>query len=123
MTRNEKGQDRHVRPFNEFLTGEQATHRDLSDGLHDLLAAVADTGKSGTVTLTVKVEPDKKAADGIYRITNKVAVKAPVHDAPSRIYYADKTGNLTRNNPDQEELDGLRVVDSPAEPSQLREAK
>ncbi|MDN5669911.1 MAG: hypothetical protein L0G87_16115 [Renibacterium salmoninarum] len=112
--------DQHARPFADFLIEQAATHGELSDGLHDVIAAVESTGKPGTVTLTVKVEPDKQIA-GTFRISDSVKISAPKHDRPRRIYYKDRAGNLSRTDPNQKELPGLRDVSAPAEPAQMKE--
>lgn len=112
--------DQHARPFTDFLAQQGRAHEELTEGLHKVIAAVEETGKAGSVTLTIKVDPDKKAA-GIFRISDNVTVKAPVHDRGTRIYFKDKAGNLTRSDPNQPELEGLRDVSAPAEPTRLKE--
>lgn len=39
-----------VRPFAAFLQDRAASHQELSDRLHELIAAVIDTGKAGVLT-------------------------------------------------------------------------
>ena len=115
-------EEQHARPFADFLAQQGRAHQELTEGLHDLIAAVKDTGKAGTLTLTIKVAVDMKN-DEILRVSDNVVLKAPAHDRGERIYYADRTGNLTRSNPNQPELEGLRDVSAPAEPRELREAR
>lgn len=112
--------DKHARPFVDFLAQQGRAHDELTEGLHEVIAAVKETGKAGSVTLVIKVDPDKKAT-GIFRISDNVTIKAPKHDRGARIYFADKSGNLTRSDPNQPELEGLRDVSAPAEPTKLRE--
>ena len=113
--------EQYAKPFAAFLTEQGRTHDELTETLHDLIAQVTETGKAGSITLTVKVEPDKKA-EGVYRISDNVTTKIPQHDRPSRIYYRDKTGNLSRNDPKQEAFEGLQVLDSPGVPTLLKKA-
>lgn len=115
-------EDQHAKPFNDFLSQRDRAHQELTDGLHEVVAAVLETGKSGSVTLTIKVDPDKKA-DGILRVSDAVKIMIPQHDRGTSIYFRDSTGNLTRNNPMQPELEGLRDVSAPAEPKPLKEVK
>lgn len=110
----------HARPFVDFLAQQGRAHDELTEGLHKVIAAVEETGKAGSVTLVIKVDPDKKAA-GIFRISDNVTVKAPEHDRGARIFFKDKTGNLSRSDPNQPELEGLRDVSAPASPIHLKE--
>lgn len=112
--------EKHAKPFADFLAQQGRAHEELTEGLHEVIAAVKDTGKAGSVTLVIKVDPDKKAS-GIFRISDQVTIKTPQHDRGTRIYFADKAGNLTRSNPDQPELEGLRDVSAPASPIHLKE--
>lgn len=112
--------EQHAKPFADFLAGQGQAHDELTEGLHDLVAAVRDTGKAGSITLTIKVEADKRS-DGVLRVTDNVTVKAPKHDRGARIYYQDKGGNLSRTDPNQPELEGLRDVSAPATPIRLKE--
>lgn len=108
--------DQHAKPFANFLSQQGGAHDELTEGLHDVIAAVKETGKPGSVTLTIKIDPDKKA-QGIFRISDNVTIKAPQHDRGTRIYFADKSGNLTRSDPNQPELEGLRDVSARHTPS------
>lgn len=97
--------DQQVRPFAAFLQ-EQAggkTHTELSEALRDLVARVQDTGKKGTVTLAVHVEP-MKGDPRILVIHDEIKLKLPEHDRKASIFFADARGNLTRDNPDQPQL-------------------
>jgi hypothetical protein len=103
-----------IRPFGDWLA-EQAkgkTHAELGEGLHDLIARVQDTGKKGSITLTVTVEPMKQ--DGtLLVVSDEIKLKLPEYDRPSGVFYADKNGNLTRDNPDQMTFESLREVPPP----------
>lgn len=114
--------EQHAKPFADFLTQQKRAHQEATEGLHEVIAAVAETGKAGSVTITLKVEPDKKA-DGIFRVTDAVKLVIPKHDRATSIYFRDSTGNLTRNNPNQPELEGLRDVSDTPAPITLKEAK
>lgn len=111
-------EQQHARPFAEFLVEQGASHGELSDAFRDLVQAVTDTGKPGTLTYTVKVEPDKKA-EGMLRVSDKVAAKTPEYDRVVRVYWQGRDGNLTRQNPHQPTFDGLQVVESPARPAPI----
>lgn len=53
-----------IRPFIDTLTALRygELHDELSEKLNELVAACADTGKAGTLTLTLKLKPSKGAA-------------------------------------------------------------
>jgi hypothetical protein len=100
------------RPFAAFLQEHRhgGLHGELSDGLAELVAAAREHDKSGTLTLTVKVAPNK---DGLtVTVTDDVKVKAPEADRGAALYFADERGNLSRRNPQQMELP-LREVPAP----------
>lgn len=101
--------DPEIRPFAAFLQERAMTHEELSEGLWDLVARVTETGKKGTLTLVVTVETDKKAGN-VLIVSDEIKLKLPEHDRPGAIYWADRNGNLARNDPRQPELDGLRVL-------------
>jgi hypothetical protein len=103
-----------IRPFADFLIehGRGRTHDELGEALHTLIARVKDTGKKGSVTLTVVVEPMKKD-DRMVIVADKIAIKLPEHDRPSGVWFVGKDGNLQRDDPDQLAFDSLREVPPP----------
>lgn len=108
--------DRQVKPFAAFLqeTARGKTHTELSQALHDLVAKVIETGKKGTLTYVVTVQPlDKDGA--AMTISDEIKLKLPEHDRGTHIAFVDKNGNLQRTNPDEPELP-LVVVETPAKP-------
>ena len=56
----ETKQDGRVRPFADFIRehGHGRTHDELSEGMRDLIKKVKDTGRKGSVTLTITVEQE-----------------------------------------------------------------
>ena len=119
-------EERVTRPFTEFLAGVRKgkLSSELGEALADLLLAVGDTGKAGTLTLTLSAKPVGKS-DAI-ELIDKVTLKVPDADKAATIVYADASGNPLRNDPRQPELDGLKVAE-PVEPAEatkpLKEAK
>lgn len=115
-----------VRPFADWLReqGEGKTHDELSEALYDLVARVTDTGRKGTLTLTITVEPMKKS-DEVLVISDEIKLKLPEFDRPVSVFYTDDQGNLIRNNPNQPELAGLRDVSAPGapDPNSLKDAR
>lgn len=111
--------DPHIRPFGNFLQEQNGgkTHNELSEALYDLIARVRDTGKKGSVQLTVSVEMLKNTAGEMLAVTDEIKLKLPEHERHGSIYYSDDQGNLSRANPNQPELSGLREV-PPVTPTQ-----
>ena len=105
-----------IRPFAD-------TFRELAGGtiaddaavqLAAVTAAVAATGKKGTLTIKIDVAPMKGVMDAL-RVTAVVTSKEPADDVPSSIFYPDDAGNLRRDHPRQGTLpfDGPRRVPQP----------
>ena len=104
----------HARPFSDFLRehGAGRTHDELSEALHDLIRKVKDTGKKGSVSLAIVVEPVKKD-ERLVIVSDKITLRMPEHDRPSAMWFTDRNGNLTRSDPDQLVFESLREVPPP----------
>jgi hypothetical protein len=107
-------EERRVRPFADFLTDHNngAGHRQAGEALQRLVSAVVETGKKGTVTVKVSVE-QMKGAEGTLVTHVEVAEKLPVNPPKGAVFYADEDGNLTRTDPNQPVISGLREVSAP----------
>lgn len=103
-----------TRPFADVLVEHDKgrTHAELSAKLQDLIASVLDTQKGGTLTLSVKVTPDK--ADGMVRVGAGITVKLPAR-ARESLFYVDDENNLTRNDPRQTALASNAIAAARAE--------
>lgn len=112
----------HIRPFADFLREQSAgkTHDDLTTGLAEVVAAVKDTGKKGTITLTITVAPLDKNGNAL-TVTDSIKKAVPQHDRRKSIFYADNSGNLTKDDPMQPTFEGLRVAPSAPAPIDLQE--
>lgn len=99
-------EERHVRPFAEFLQQQARgkTHDELSEGLHNLLRAVMETGKGGRVALVIDVKPLGKGDERQVIVTDNVSVKMPAAKRAESFFFVDDDGNLTRTDPRQPEL-------------------
>ena len=96
-----------------------ATVAELGDALEKVVAAVRATGKSGSISLTVKVAPAGKGATDVLIVESQVRTKLPEPDRGMTIFYATDDNRLVRNDPKQQQLP-LRVVDI-EQPKQLKE--
>lgn len=96
-------------------------HSELSGGLADLLAAVKDTGKGGTLTLQLKVKPGARGKDvDKVIITDVVKVDLPKPERGEDFLWVTDDNELSRKHPRQQSLE-LREAPA-AQPLQLKEA-
>lgn len=97
------------RPFDEVLRelGEGATNSEMGEAFYDLLQRVQDTGKTGSLTLTITV-----AADGRGRVQTKdeVKVKLPEFNRMPTAFFLDRTGNASRRDPLQPQIPGVTHI-------------
>ena len=100
-----------VQPFLDFLRDHRdgEFHEEVSEGLHALVAAVQAVGKKGTLTIVLDVRPAGRSHNQVF-LVDEVRVKAPEPEREQAILFVDRDGNLTRANPLQQELPGLRQV-------------
>lgn len=96
-------------------------HSELSSGLADLLAAVKDTGKAGTLTLQVKIKPTSRGKDvDKVIITDAVKVDLPKPERGEDFFFVTDENALSRKHPRQQSLE-LREAPA-AQPLNLKEA-
>lgn len=102
-----------VRPFTDFLRDQRGgeTLEELSDKLNELVAAVQSTGKKGKLVLTVEVEP-VKGTGGQVVVSDDVVCKKPELTRGATIFFATPENNLSRRDPRQADLPGLRTVEA-----------
>lgn len=110
----EEAGERSVRPFLAFLQEHRSgeLHDELSERLNELTRAVQGVGKKGTLTLVIEVRPAGRSHDQVF-VVDDVKAKLPEPDRAESIMYVDGAGNLSRSNPLQAELPGLREVRGP----------
>lgn len=110
-----------VRPFGDFLAELRrgAVADELSEALHELLAAVQDTQKPGSISLTIKVGIQKNTT--AVSIADVVAKKIPARPRPESLWFVDHNGNPTRRDPSQLEFEGMRIV--PTTPTAIGKAQ
>lgn len=84
------------------IRGGAALH-DAGKDLEELVAKVLETGKSGTITLKITVEPDK-SDDRIVTMQPDVSVKLPKKPRAKGIFFRRPDGSLTKEDPQQIEM-------------------
>lgn len=89
-----------ITPFVEWLAtykkGE--TDGELTHELRTLIEQVQETGKPGTITLTLRVS---RKGERQVNVIEDIKVKTPQHDRSETIYFVDQHLNLQRNDPRQ----------------------
>lgn len=93
------------KPFSSWLIEQSSgrTEAELTDGLRDLVHRVQDTGKKGSLTLVVTVEPMKDNVT-MLMVSDEIKLKLPEHDRKASLFWSDDDGNLLRNDPNQRSL-------------------
>lgn len=76
------------------------------EALRDVISQVMRTGKKGSVTLTMEVEPN--GPKGL-EVSCKLAAKAPQLAFGKSFYFTNQSGDLTRTPPRGEEGQLLRM--------------
>lgn len=112
-----------VRPYAAVLQEIDGgkVHATASAQLASLVEAITSTGKSGSLTLTLKIKPASRNSD-VLIVTGAVGIKAPAPEAAESTFFVHN-GALSRDNPKQPELP-MRIVPGNADlPIREREAR
>ncbi len=96
-------------PGNMFTkTLGDISHGDLVDQSSELLQqlaiAVRDTGKKGTLTLTIEVKPRGRDC-GQVEVSGACTIKAPVSDIAPSMLFVSEDGQFFKDNPAQLKMD------------------
>jgi hypothetical protein len=97
------------RPFADLMREHRngVTHDELSDALQELVSAVSEEGKGGTLTLTISVKPLGKH-DGV-EVGADIKVKAPKPKIGVSVFFVSPENNLVRQDPRQATME-LREI-------------
>jgi hypothetical protein len=95
-----------IRPFADILRdiGRGLVHEEASNALVELVASVQEHARKGTLTLTITVEPIKKGDASALVTSAQIKVTPPKGDPVSSVFFTDRHGNLTREDPNQMHL-------------------
>jgi len=99
------------KPFNDTLVQLRygTLHDELTDELNQLTDDVTRTGKTGSLTLTIKLKPTNNS--GQIEIIDNIKVVTPKETKGTTIMFATPENNLSRDDPKQLSIEGLRSVD------------
>jgi hypothetical protein len=102
-----------VKAFNQFLAAinDGSTHGALTADLHELFTQVQQTGKSGSLTLKIKVASASKGNYSVDKVTITAdrKLELPKPDQPQDFFWLTEDAEPTRQHPRQHELE-LRTV-------------
>lgn len=77
---------------------------EATNALADVVRAVDETGKEGSITITLKVKPAKHGGPEKTLIC-EVKAKKPIAEIAPAVFFSDDSGDLHRVDPNQEEMD------------------
>lgn len=100
------------KPFAEVLAQLDAA-QEATDQMNDLVHACTQTGKAGSLTITVKVKAI--GTTGQVEIDTDVKSKVPTEVRAKTLMFATADNNLQRENPNQRSLEGIRDADQEAQ--------
>lgn len=98
-----------MKAFNQFLVdlNDGSTHAGLTGDLQELLQEVQNTGRSGSLTLKIKVASAAKGGSYIDKVTitaeRKLELPKPEH--PQDFFWLTESAEPTRQHPRQHDLD------------------
>lgn len=99
-----------MKPFSHTLDQLRfgTLSEDLTKALHELTVKCSETGRAGKLSLELQLKPGK---GGQIEVFDDIKLKLPKEERGSSIMFSTPEGNLTREDPRQLQLEGLRVVD------------
>jgi len=104
-----------IRPFMETLATlrEGACLDDLAFEINQVVAGVRLTGKTGDLTLKIKVAPFKQGNGDVVMLVDQITSKIPEPEKPGTLLFTTEDNNLQRDNPKQREMKLEPVADAP----------
>lgn len=93
------------REFASFLLdiNKGRSHAELSEALTELVAEVQRVGKAGSLSYTVKVEP-QKGNETVVSVTDQIGRKFPQGERRTSMFFVDGNNNLVRSDPNQHSI-------------------
>ncbi len=101
-----------IETLREIRQGQSV--EDLTVHLVSLVMAVRETGRAGKLTYTLTVKPASKGNVDTLLLEDQITTKEPKLERGATVFFASPDNVLSRQDPRQPELSGLRVVDHPS---------
>jgi hypothetical protein len=76
---------------------------DASERLRSVVAAVHETGKTGSMTITLVVKPAQRGQNAVV-LSDQVKAKIPATEAEASFWFATPEGALAKSDPRQREF-------------------
>lgn len=111
-------QDLFVHTLNHLRGGK--TQDELSEQLNQLVQDCRATGKTGSITLSIKVQPDK-GDTGQYFLKDEIKVTKPKFDRGNTLFWGTPEGNLQRTDPHQGALDLRAAPEDKTPPREVQQ--
>lgn len=121
----ETSREADVVDFATFLaTVRPKTAQELGEEVQRLVGKIRDTGKKGSLTLTLTIQPMQGDVDALI-VNDEIRVKAPEHDRKGSLAYPDAHNNLGRTDPSAMPLfdDDLRHPTFRADTGEIKEPR
>lgn len=104
-----------MKAFNQFLVdlNDGTTHSGLTNDLMELLQAVQNTGRSGSLTLKIKIASASKGGSSVDKITITAdrKLELPKPEQPQDFFWLTDEAEPTRQHPRQHALDLRNATD------------
>ncbi len=104
-----------MKAFNQFLVdlNDGSTHSGLTNDLMELLQAVQNTGRSGSLTLKIKIASASKGGSSVDKITITAdrKLELPKPEQPQDFFWLTDEAEPTRQHPRQHALDLRNATD------------
>ena len=98
-----------MKSFNQFLVdlNDGSTHAGLTGDLAELLQAVKSTGRTGSMTLKIKIASASKGGNEVDKITIMAdrKLELPKPEQPQDFFWLTDAAEPTRQHPRQHSLD------------------
>jgi hypothetical protein len=91
--------------------GRGRVEKQADDALRSLVEQIRLTGKPGSLTLSLKIKPNGKNAESV-TVEPTVTAKAPTAEPEATFMFVAEDCTLSRRDPRQLSLDGLRDVEA-----------
>lgn len=85
---------------------------EATEALAAVVKACRETGKKGSITITLKIRPTSTEM----MVSDDIDPKIPKPDAAASVFYDTEDGQLSRTDPDQRDLP-LKFPATPAQPT------
>ena len=101
-----------MKPFTTTLAELRggAANEEMSEAMSEVVEQVRLTGRAGTITMKIRVEPASEGDVDRLKVSDEITVKAPKVAKKATFFFADPKNNLSRNDPLQQHIPEVREV-------------